>query len=50
MKNYLLACILTGLTVFFIARWLSNLKKIIAVCDDRAGVFTAIGAAKGLYF
>ncbi len=50
-ENYLLACILTGLTVFFIARWLSNLKKIIAVCDAIGlGVFTAIGAAKGCIF
>ena len=46
--SYLLICIASALTVFFIARYLSNLHKIIAVCDAVGlGVFTAIGAAKG---
>lgn len=46
--NYLLICIISSLLVFFVARYLSNLHKIIAVCDAVGlGVFTAIGAAKG---
>lgn len=46
--SYLLICIASALTVFFVARYLSNLRKIIAVCDAVGlGVFTAIGAAKG---
>ncbi|MBE6368354.1 MAG: trimeric intracellular cation channel family protein [Lentisphaerae bacterium] len=46
--SYLLICIISALTVFCIARHLSNLHKIIAVCDAIGlGVFTAIGAAKG---
>lgn len=50
-KSYLLICIAAALLVFFIARYLSNLKKIIAVCDAVGlGVFTAIGAAKGAAF
>jgi len=46
--NYLLICIASALLVFFVARKLSNLTNIIAVCDAIGlGVFTAIGAAKG---
>lgn len=46
--NYLLICIISSLLVFFVARYLSNLRKIIAFCDAVGlGVFTAIGAAKG---
>ena len=49
--GYLLICIVSALTVFFIARYLSNLKQIIALCDAVGlGVFTAIGAAKGAAF
>lgn len=50
-KSYLLICIITALTVFFIARKLSNLSRIIAICDAIGlGVFTAIGAAKGAVY
>lgn len=46
--NYLLICIISALTVFFIARLLTNLRRAIAFCDAVGlGVFTAIGAAKG---
>ena len=48
-ENYLVICIISALTVFIIARKLSNLAKLIAICDAVGlGVFTAIGAAKGL--
>ena len=50
LKNmsYLIICIISALIVFLIARYLSNLHKIIAVCDAVGlGVFTAIGVAKG---
>ncbi len=47
-ETYLIACIGAGLLVFFVARWLSNLRQLIAFCDAIGlGVFTAIGAAKG---
>ena len=50
-KSYLLICIASALTVFFVARYLSNLQKLIAICDAIGlGVFTAIGAAKGAAF
>ena len=50
-KSYLLICIASALTVFFIARYLSNLQKLIAVFDAVGlGVFTFIGAAKGATF
>ena len=49
--SYLLICIASALTVFFIARYLSNLHRIIAFCDAVGlGVFTAIGAAKGFAY
>lgn len=48
---YLLICIASALTVFFIAKYLSNLHRIIAFCDAVGlGVFTAIGAAKGFAY
>ncbi len=50
LKNmsYLITCIISALAVFFVARYLSNLGKLIALCDAVGlGVFTAIGAAKG---
>lgn len=47
-KSYLLICIASALMVFFIARYLRNLYRIIAFFDAVGlGVFTAIGAAKG---
>lgn len=46
--SYLAICIASALTVFLIARYLTNLHRIIAFCDAVGlGVFTAIGAAKG---
>ena len=46
--TYLVLCIVTSLIVFYIARYLRNLHRIIAFCDAVGlGVFTAIGAAKG---
>lgn len=49
--SYLLICIISALTVFFIARYLRNLHRIIAFCDAVGlGVFTAIGAAKGFAY
>ena len=46
--SYLVICIASALTVFLLARYLSNLHRIIAFCDAVGlGVFTAIGAAKG---
>lgn len=46
--SYLVICIASALTVFWLARYLSNLHRIIAFCDAVGlGVFTAIGAAKG---
>ena len=50
-KSYLFICIAAAVMVFFIAKYLSNLKRIIAFCDAVGlGVFTAIGAAKGAAF
>ena len=50
-KSYLLICIFSALAVFFIARKMSNLSRVIAVSDAIGlGVFTAIGAAKGLVY
>ena len=49
--SYLVTCIISSLLVFFIARKLSNLHRIIALCDAIGlGVFTAIGAAKGYQY
>ena len=49
--SYLLLCIISSVLVFFIARYLSNLTRIIAFCDAIGlGVFTAIGCAKGFLF
>lgn len=45
---YLLACIITGLIVFFLAPLIRKVRNIIMICDAFGlGVFTAIGAAKG---
>ncbi len=49
--SYLIVCIISALLVFFIARKLSNLHRIIALFDAVGlGVFTAIGAAKGYQY
>ena len=48
---YLIACILTGLLIFFISPALAHHKEIIMFCDAFGlGVFTAIGVAKGAQF
>ena len=45
---YLIACILTGLVLFFISGRIARHGEIIMYCDAFGlGVFTAIGAAKG---
>lgn len=50
-ESYLVLCIISSLTVFFIARKLSNLSNMIAIGDAIGlGVFTAIGAAKGMVY
>ncbi len=47
-ERYLIACIITGLVVFFISPVVVNFKRIIVFCDAVGlGVFTALGAAKG---
>lgn len=46
---YLAVCILTGLTVFFLAPLIRRGQDLIQICDAFGlGVFTAIGAAKGV--
>ena len=48
-ETYLILCIFTGLVIFFIAPRIRNLKRIIVFCDAVGlGVFTALGAAKGM--
>jgi uncharacterized membrane protein YeiH len=48
---YLIACILTGLLIFFISKKLVRHREIIMFCDAFGlGVFTAIGAAKGAQY
>lgn len=49
-ESYLLVCIVTGMVVFFTPPSAIN-RNIITVCDAIGlGVFTAIGAAKGVQF
>lgn len=48
-ENYLLVCIVTGLLIFFLSPLVANIKRLIPVCDAIGlGVFTALGAAKGI--
>lgn len=48
---YLLLCIITGLVIFFTSRYWTHLRNIIQVGDAIGlGVFTAIGAAKGMAY
>ena len=48
-SSYLIACIITGATVFFIAPWVVGRWRIILICDAIGlGVFTALGAQKAL--
>lgn len=50
-ETYLIACILTGLLIFFISPLIANHRKIIQICDAFGlGVFTALGAAKGYHY
>lgn len=50
-KNYLIACIITGIVVFFTAPRFRAEWHIIRYCDALGlGVFTAIGVAKGAAF
>lgn len=47
-EAYLLLSIVTGLVIFFTARYWTHLRNIIQIGDAIGlGVFTAIGAAKG---
>lgn len=49
-ESYLLVCIITGMAVFFTPPSAIN-RNIITVCDAIGlGVFTAIGAAKGVQY
>jgi len=48
---YLIACIVTGVLIFFISPLLAHHREIIMFCDAFGlGVFTAIGAAKGAQY
>lgn len=48
-ETYLIVCILTGILIFFTARWVAPVKRLITFCDALGlGVFTALGAAKGM--
>ena len=50
-ETYLIACIVTGLLIFFLSPCLVHHREIIMLCDAFGlGVFTAIGAAKGMQF
>lgn len=50
-ETYLIACIAAGLVIFFISPLLAHHKEIIIFCDAFGlGVFTAIGAAKGMLY
>lgn len=45
---YFVACIITGLIIFFTFKQILNYQRIILVCDAFGlGVFTALGVAKG---
>ncbi|MBE6389612.1 MAG: trimeric intracellular cation channel family protein [Lentisphaerae bacterium] len=48
---YLISCITVSLLIFFISPLLEHHKEIIIFCDAFGlGVFTAIGAAKGMQY
>ena len=50
-ETYLISCIITGLLIFFLSPLLAHHREIIMFCDAFGlGVFTAIGAAKGMQF
>lgn len=50
-ENYLIACVVTGLVVFFIAGKLNDHDRIIRVCDAFGlGIFTALGVNKAVIF
>lgn len=48
---YLISCIVTGLLIFFISGKIARHREIIMICDAFGlGVFTALGAAKGMQY
>ena len=48
---YLISCIITGLIMFFVSGYLAHHREIIMICDAFGlGVFTALGAAKGMHY
>ena len=50
-ETYLISCIIAGLLIFFFSPLLAYHREIIMFCDAFGlGVFTAIGAAKGMQF
>ena len=50
-ETYLISCIATGLIIFVISKRIIHHQEIITICDAFGlGVFTAIGAAKGMQF
>ena len=50
-ESYLIVCIITGVLVFFLAPQIVGRWHLIAIGDAIGlGVFTALGAAKGLLF
>ena len=50
-ETYLIACIVTGVLIFFLSPVIANHREIIMICDAFGlGVFTAIGAAKGMQY
>lgn len=47
--SYLVACIIAGVFVFFLAPWIVGRWRIILICDAIGlGVFTALGAEKAM--
>ncbi len=50
-ESYLVSCIVTGLVVFFLFPRIGHYHEIILICDAFGlGVFTALGAAKGMQY
>jgi uncharacterized membrane protein YeiH len=50
-ESYIIVCIITGIFVFFLAPHINKQGKIIAIGDAIGlGVFTALGASKGLLY
>lgn len=50
-EMYLLSCIATGLLIFFASPLITDHRRMILICDAFGlGVFTALGAAKGVQY